>query len=374
MKIFFRRIHLYLALAAGLVITCSCLTGAILVFEDEWLHTINHKNYYVQPDAERLPLQEMVKKIKDKIPDAVIGSVKVYSDPARSVEINYKLKGTKKPKNGPEYNWKVFANPYTGEIIEEYNVRKTFFFKVLSIHRWLMADDTGKLITGTSTLFFFFIIITGIILWWPANKNILKQRLKIKRGASWKRTNMDWHMVMGFYASILLFITVFTGLSISFKWFSNSMMYVTGSPLENPKPPKSGKHDKDAKKAGFDVVYEAVASHTKHVVFYNVNAPKKEGEVYNVAVLPKDASHESAIDNYYVDAYTGKEVGRLLYAGKSTGARLKAIFKPIHTGGIWGLPSKVISFIVVLIGASLPVTGYIIWLNRAFKKRKKAFV
>ena len=35
MKIFFRRIHLYLSLAAGLVILIACLTGAILVFEKE---------------------------------------------------------------------------------------------------------------------------------------------------------------------------------------------------------------------------------------------------------------------------------------------------------------------------------------------------
>ncbi len=35
LKVFFRRIHLYLALAAGLVFFVQCLTGTVLIFEEE---------------------------------------------------------------------------------------------------------------------------------------------------------------------------------------------------------------------------------------------------------------------------------------------------------------------------------------------------
>jgi uncharacterized iron-regulated membrane protein len=40
----------------------------------------------------------------------------------------------------------------------------------------------------------------------------------------------------------------------------------------------------------------------------------------------------------------------------------------IHVGSILGLPTKIIAFIVSLICASLPVTGFMIWWGR--RKRK----
>jgi uncharacterized iron-regulated membrane protein len=46
MKIFFRRIHLYLSFAAGLVILIACLTGALLVFEKDITMAANKERYY----------------------------------------------------------------------------------------------------------------------------------------------------------------------------------------------------------------------------------------------------------------------------------------------------------------------------------------
>jgi uncharacterized iron-regulated membrane protein len=39
-------------------------------------------------------------------------------------------------------------------------------------------------------------------------------------------------------------------------------------------------------------------------------------------------------------------------------------------GSILGFPGKVLAFLVTLIGASLPVTGFLVWYGRKFKKKK----
>jgi uncharacterized iron-regulated membrane protein len=41
----------------------------------------------------------------------------------------------------------------------------------------------------------------------------------------------------------------------------------------------------------------------------------------------------------------------------------------IHVGAILGLPTKIIAFIVSLICASLPVTGFMIWWGEERKNR-----
>jgi uncharacterized iron-regulated membrane protein len=42
----------------------------------------------------------------------------------------------------------------------------------------------------------------------------------------------------------------------------------------------------------------------------------------------------------------------------------------IHVGSILGLPGKFLAFFASLIGATLPVTGFIIWWVKGRKKKK----
>ncbi|HEX7754467.1 MAG TPA: PepSY-associated TM helix domain-containing protein, partial [Niabella sp.] len=68
---------------------------------------------------------------------------------------------------------------------------------------------------------------------------------------------------------------------------------------------------------------------------------------------------------FYVDAYTGSTLNlspRILKDARMANTNLS-----LHIGTWYGLPGKILTFIVCLICTSLPVTGFMIWLN----KRKK---
>jgi len=60
-----------------------------------------------------------------------------------------------------------------------------------------------------------------------------------------------------------------------------------------------------------------------------------------------------------------------LYPRLSAGEKALRMNFDIHTGQILGLPTKIIAFIACIIGASLPVTGFIIWYNRKWAKKKR---
>lgn len=378
MKVFFRRIHLYLSLAAGLVILICCLTGAVLVFEKDLQMALNQKRYYVEANGSKLPVSSLVQSVKQNFPQAKINGVKVYEDALRSAEISvsFPLKkeeqkssnqNASKPERQPGFT--IFVNPYTGQVLEKYSYRETFFYKVFALHRWLLGSEkgAGKYIVGVSTFIFLFILITGIILWWPKTKKILKQRLKIKRNAGWKRMNHDMHLVFGFYSAIFLFIFAFTGLAWSFEWFNNGIYKVTNSPLKNPPAPKSVVVA-DAKRISFDEALAAAKTVYTHAEFYSVTMPKDSSEVFSISALSKDAMHESATDAVYVDQYSGSVLGKLEFKDRSLGAKVRSTFKPVHTGSIWGTPSKTIAFIVCLLGVTFPITGTFMWMNRTRKK------
>ena len=110
MKTFFRNIHLYLSLAAGLVIMICCFTGAVLVFEKELQEALNHDRYYVKKESLHLPIETLITKVKEQYKGAKISSVKVYSNPERSVEIGVSIRDGKDKKIANEGSSKQQTN------------------------------------------------------------------------------------------------------------------------------------------------------------------------------------------------------------------------------------------------------------------------
>ena len=252
MKFFFRTIHLFLSLVSGIFIMMACFTGSILVFEEDLQHSIYHDRYFVQQQGElQLPVRSVLANLKKEFPEAKVSGVKIHSDPSRNLEIAVSLPG-KDGKSDPQ-KLTAFADPYTGRVVEFYSYADSFFSTVEDMHRRLLGTDIGKLIMGTSTLLFLFIMITGVILWWPKTKAMLKQHSSIKWKANWKRLAYDFHHALGIYTVIFLFIFAFTALAWSFQWFNDGIYKVTNSSKEPIKPPTSTIVD-SLGKAGIDDV------------------------------------------------------------------------------------------------------------------------
>ncbi|SEW09568.1 PepSY-associated TM helix domain-containing protein [Chitinophaga arvensicola] len=452
MKVFFRRIHLYLGLTAGLVITISCLTGALLVFEKELTEAFHHDRYYVMPSGERLPLDKVAALVQQAVPGASISRIQLFADPARTIQVTVE-EGKKGGKKGGKGEGKVggekdgskrqrheeqgnpgaaivttgektgkagsqddrsaadaqtakpapekdaqpdrqdkmksggkegaapkkekgriaFVNPYTGQVIEVYSYQQSFYYQVFSLHRWLLAGPTGKMITGISTFIFLFILITGIILWWPKTRNIFKQRIKVKWDGNWKRVTNDLHVVLGFYTSIFLFIVAFTGLTWSFEWFSKAFYATLGV---SPKPSVAPVSEQAAATDSSRITYEAALAIVKKAVpdakFYSFTPPKDGEAAFMVSLLPAGNVNEATTTTYYLDQFNGKVLQSQTFAQRTAGQRIRASIKPLHTGAIFGTPSKIFSLILALLGATFPTTGTIMWLNRTRKKKKGA--
>jgi uncharacterized iron-regulated membrane protein len=404
MKIFFRNIHLYLSLAAGLVIMIACFTGSVLVFEKELQQAFNHDRYFVKPAGKQLAIEQLIQSVQQKFPKAKINSVKIYPNPNETIEVGLSItvkesKGkqasspnnqeiSKKQANSEQRTstqtvtkqppaaaagratHTAFVNPYTAEVIELYNYRETFFYTMFALHRWLLGGEgsMGKYIVGISTFIFLFILITGLILWWPKTKRILAQRLKIKLSGSWKRITHDLHIVLGFYCAIFLFIFAFTGLAWSFQWFNKGIYTITRSEIKTPEPPTSTYQQ--ASTIDFTTAYSIAKSHIANVEYYTLRAPSDSTGAFTVNVLPKGA-HETATNNYFIDQFSGQIIGEQKFQDRNLGQRVRSTFKPVHTGSIFGLPSKIIAFTTCLLGVTFPITGTIMWINRLKKNRKR---
>ena len=68
----FRKIHLWLSIPFGIIITLICFSGAMLVFEPEITRYMKSEIYYVaSSQGEPLPMEELMETAKASLPDSV---------------------------------------------------------------------------------------------------------------------------------------------------------------------------------------------------------------------------------------------------------------------------------------------------------------
>ncbi len=129
-------------------------------------------------------------------------------------------------------------NQYSGEILAVYN-EKYDFFNILKYIHWglLLNSDWGKYVVGIPSVLFIFMLITGIILWWPKNKNARKGRFWFswENVKTWKRKNYDLHNVLGFYASFIALLMSITGIYFAYPYVKNAFNYTLSGSIDLPK-------------------------------------------------------------------------------------------------------------------------------------------
>ena len=377
----FKKLHLWLSLPFGLIIMTTCLTGALLVFEKEITELVRHDSYTIPVrKTQSLSLQSLLERVARETPDSVqITSVTIPSDFRRAYTV-----GLSKPRRAG-----VLVDPYTGKIVGQ-SGRLPFFTTVRELHRWLldsMKPDSegifwGRVIVGTSTLLFVFILLTGLFLWWPKKLKGVGKRLKISLRQGRQHLFYDLHAVGGVYVFVLLLAMAMTGLTWSFEWYRTGFYKVFGAEIA-----EAGKGDKGPKKdKRKDVTREEGAEQAKlpasHIYWEEVVSYVREvSEADYKEITVKDGEVEvplaglgniRATDSFRFDKKTGQMTDYKAYREAKRDKKLRGWIYSIHTGAWGGLFTRICYVLAALFGASLPLTGYYIFYQRKWGKKRKA--
>lgn len=375
MKKTFRKIHLWLAVPFGLIITIICFTGALLVFEDQVTQLTNRHLYYVEsPGSQPLPVGTLVEKVESQLTKgATITGVTIYPQPDRSYQVNLSA-----PKGAA-----VYIDPYTGEVLGQ-SQRTPFFRTVFMLHRWLLDSQPadggifwGKRITGISTLLFVIILLSGIVIWWPRSRKGLKNGIQIalRKGKTcfWH----DLHAAGGIYVLLLVLVMALTGLTWSFDWYKNAFYTLFGvettAPAKGPAPkekspqgPQPGTTTEATAPvtpfACWQQVYDQVAAE-------NPNRLKIEITDGTASVSNNRYGNIRGTDRYTFDPQSGQITGASLYKDTGNSGKIRGWIYSVHTGAWGGNLTRIIWFLAALLGATLPLTGYYLWIKRLYRKR-----
>ena len=372
------KIHLWLGLTSGIVVFILGVTGCIYVFEDEIKSVVYKDRLFADvPPSPQLPLAQLYAKARMSIPqDISIERMMVYNDPERTVW----FRGYQQHDNQEgiwywnefDYIFIAYFDPYTGTIKKLENRTFEFFNLVVLLHMYLLLKhNVGSTIIGISVIIFVILLLTGLVLWWPKNKKAFKVGtwFQWKPTTKWKRKNYDLHNVLGFYIMFLALILALTGLFWSFDWFAKGAKWLAngGKTIEVKKEIMVSDTTNSIAQYPMDKVLQKLRHDFPDAKEYYFKFPKKPSDPYFVSVYSN-----KTYDRIYTewDQFTGKQLSLSAFPDRNNGEKLKFMNYDIHTGAILGLPGKILAFFASLVSASLPVTGFIIWYGRTFKKRR----
>ena len=340
-------LHLCLALAAGVFVIMLGVTGAIMAFEPELDHLLHARLSYVAPQGRALTLAEIAGALEKAFPGERIGGYLVSTDPGLAYGVALR-RGL------------VSVNQYTGEILGVRPGGPDFLGRVHQLHLrllWQSRADPGKKIVSWVGVAILFLLFSGLYLWWPY------KRVRITTGASGFRFWFELHNSFGILSFVFLLVLSFTGVMIGFEQTTVPMFYrITGSePAERPAPPPLP--PPGAKPISPDQAMEIARQAIPGATPFQIQIPGPRGAYQIRSRFPEDRTPggRSAV---MVDQYTGK----VLFAEGSrtapAGARMVIQNRAIHTGDIFGIPSKTVMSLACLMMAAQAVSGACMWWKR----------
>lgn len=393
MKKAFRKIHLWLSVPTGIIITLVCFSGAMLVFEKEMTEAVKPELYFVkEAKGEPIPMQQLMERVEETLSDSVsISGVTVFADSTRTYQVSLS-----KPRRAS-----IYVNQYTGEVTGR-SERLPFFDTMFHLHRWLLGSSSGvgKLLTGICTLVLVFILITGILMWLTNRNKPLKASLAIHVTKGWGRFWHDLHVAGGIYATIFLLAMALTGLTWSFSWYRTGFYACFGVESSERGGAHGGGASKEGQRAGDTIRsgerqqgegrHGGGEGHGYHdggdFGFHRRSPYRHWDDVLNevalknpgyqqitlkaeaAEVVPEGRLSMRATDKYSYDRRRGEITDIKLYSSEGKDTKVRSGVYMVHTGSWGGIITRILNFLAALIGATLPLTGYWLWIRRLTRK------
>jgi uncharacterized iron-regulated membrane protein len=345
-------LHLWTTLVAGAFIVILGVTGCVIAFETD-LDRLFHASLFdvpPQPIAS-LPLTTL----QDIVQRRFEGSrVQAFGLPQRR-DAAY----VANLDSGSE----VFVNGYTGAILGSRR-GPTLLSRIHQLHIRLLAGKPGEKIMTIAGILMLFLALSGGILWWKYT------RFTIKWNGSLFRMMFDLHNAGGISTLVFLLLLSATGVVIALENPIVPWMYkVTGTtriPRTLPSTPGRG-----SVPIAPDQALRIARTTEPGAAPLMIELPVARNGSYTVRMhFPEDRT-PGGRSWVCVDQYSGKVLVTQSSRTAPLPMRAYLMNRQIHTGDIFGVPSRIAMSASSLFVTLQAISGLVMWRKRERKRQPK---
>jgi uncharacterized iron-regulated membrane protein len=341
-----RTCHLWIALVAAAFVVMLGVTGSIMAFEPELDHLLHRDLWFVEPHPPALTLSAIAAALARAYPGKAIMRFELSTAPDLSYRVDVA-------------GQLLHVNQYTGEVIGPATPQPDALARIHQLHLrllWRSHPDAGKAIVSWMCVAMMALLATGLYLWWP-----LKRFSVAWRGPA-RRRWLDIHASTGIFVFLFLLVLGATGLVIGFDDVTEPMWYrITGTA-----PSRTPKHDVVPQAAARITPDQALAIARDAVpgaTPFLIAVPKADG-TYSVRLrLPEDRT-PGGRSRAEIDQYTGEVVFAEGSRTAPAGTRIVNVNRAIHTGDIYGVPTKILMSLASALTVVMAVSGVLTWWHR----------
>lgn len=427
-KKLFRKLHLWLSVPFGIFIALICFSGSMLVFEKEITERSRHDLYFVQEVRETaLPLDELMERVAATLPDSVsVTGVTLSSDPARACQVSlskprraslYVDQYTGEVKGRSErlpfydtmfhlHRWMLGSSKGFGKLLVGLSTLALVVILITGLLMWLMNRNKplakSLKISFTkgwprfwhdlhvaggiyATIFLLALALTGLTWSFPWYRNGFYKTFGVetsaegghgapaadseKKGGREARpenpggsSEESRHGGRGEHAEAHDGRPAHADHAERAEATGERNRHERGGDENRRRGSEAGRPEHAAPRspyAHWQEIYEQLAQ--SHPGYRQITL--SEG---SASVVPAGRNSLRAGDRFDFDR-RGRITGGKPYAEQDKSAKVRSGVYTVHVGSWGGLVTRLLTFLAALLGATLPLTGYYLWIRRLVK-------
>jgi uncharacterized iron-regulated membrane protein len=352
MRKLFLQLHLVVALVAGIFLAVFGITGSIMAFEPELDHLLHARLAYVTPRGAPKTLAELGAAASTMAPGERITGYLLSTSPNLSWQVLFRGRG-------------VVVDQYTGAVLGMREPGPDLLARIHQLHLRLLIQnraDTGKTIMTWAGGALLILLLSGLYLWWPL------KRIAVRRG---RRFWFDLHNTAGIVSFVFLLAIAVTGIVIGFDDHLVPLIYAAtrSAPVAMYARVPAFNVTPHGQPIGPDRAIAIARDTLPAATPISVNVPAPTGAYAVSARYPEDLT-PGGRSRVYIDQYTGR---MLLAEGSRTapaGSRIITLNRAIHTGDVFGVPSKIVMSLASLAVVVQLVSGLFLWWRKRGSLRR----
>ncbi len=346
------RLHRYIAFGAGAFVALVTLAGACLVFRDTltaWITpAVATAPSATPPDA----WQRMLDAARAREPHASSFEIVCSAHADRACEV------IAETSRGPRH---LFIDPHDGTVVADSDAQWLPFATFFRLHKNLLAGDGGEYAVGAAGGALVFMAVSGLVLWWPRR---WKQALRVRWDGNRLAVSYDLHRSIGALAALFLLTNALTGVAMV---FDGVMPKVVNALAGVQPPPPIGPLASARPMKPLDELVAAA-----NIALPNGRVARvvvRDGAAVVVRKRTDRDHHANGVNRIYVDPVTGAVLRAATLERLTPGYAMFDWIYALHTGGLLGMPYKILLVLVGLVPMLSLITGLIVWRTRAAPKR-----